>query len=440
MRNGTIRNEKEIIDDIMVENLIAFSLRNRLLVLLFAAGIFGWGLYEVQHNPVDAIPDLSENQVIVFTEWMGRSPQVIEDQVTYPLVANLQGIPKLKNIRGTSMFGMSFVYLIFEDNVDIYWARTRVAERLNFAQKLLPEGISPTLGPDGTGVGHIFWYTLDAKGYNLGEQRALQDWYIKFALQTVPGVSEVASFGGFQKQYQVIIDPVKLNYYNLSMMDVLKAVKANNNDVGGRKFEMSDKSYIVRGLGYIKSIGEIENISLSTSNNVPIRIKDVGSVQMGGDIRYGIFDENGEGEKVGGIVVMRYGENADAVIRSVKAKMNEVQKGLPEGIQFNFAYDRSSLIEEAISSVKGTLIEVFISVSIIVLIFLFHWRSALIILIQIPISVSASFILLNQFGLSSNIMSLTGIALAIGVIVDDGIVMVENAYRHLSEAQLQEKT
>ncbi len=423
----------------MVENLIAFSLRNRLLVLLVSASIFGWGLYEVQHNPVDAIPDLSENQVIVFTEWMGRSPQVIEDQVTYPLVANLQGVPKLKNIRGASMFGMSFVYLVFEDNVDIYWARTRVSERLNFAQKLLPEGISPTLGPDGTGVGHIFWYTLDAKGYNLGEQRALQDWYIKFALQTVPGVSEVASFGGFQKQYQVIIDPVKLNYYNLSMMDVLKAVKANNNDVGGRKFEMSDKSYIVRGLGYIKSIGEIENISLSTSNNVPIRVKDVGSVQMGGDIRYGIFDENGEGEKVGGIVVMRYGENADAVIQSVKAKMNEVQKGLPEGIQFDFAYDRSSLIEEAISSVKGTLIEVFISVSIIVLIFLFHWRSALIILIQIPISVSASFILLNQFGLSSNIMSLTGIALAIGVIVDDGIVMVENSYRHLSEAQLREK-
>ncbi|MGB4929690.1 MAG: efflux RND transporter permease subunit, partial [Chitinophagales bacterium] len=295
----------------MVERLISISLRNRFVVLLFAAGMLGWGLYEVQHNPVDAIPDLSENQVIVFSEWMGRSPQVIEDQITYPLVSNLQGIAKLKNIRGSSMFGMSFVYLVFEDNVDIYWARTRVAERLNFAQKLLPEGISPTLGPDGTGVGHIFWYSLDAKGYDLGEQRALQDWYIKFSLQTVPGVSEVASFGGFQKQYQVIIDPVKLNFFNLSMMDVLQAVKSNNNDVGGRKFEMSDKSYIVRGLGYIKSIGEIENISLSTSNNVPIRIKDVGSVQMGGDIRYGIFDENGEGEKVGGIVVMRYGENAD---------------------------------------------------------------------------------------------------------------------------------
>ncbi len=422
----------------MVERLISISLRNRFVVLIFAAGMLGWGLYEVQHNPVDAIPDLSENQVIVFTEWMGRSPQVIEDQITYPLVSNLQGIAKLKNIRGSSMFGMSFVYLVFEDNVDIYWARTRVAERLNFAQKLLPEGISPTLGPDGTGVGHIFWYSLDAKGYDLGEQRALQDWYIKFSLQTVPGVSEVASFGGFQKQYQVIIDPVKLNFFNLSMMDVLQAVKSNNNDVGGRKFEMSDKSYIVRGLGYIKSIGEIENISLSTSNNVPIRIKDVGSVQMGGDIRYGIFDENGEGEKVGGIVVMRYGENADEVIKNVKAKMAELQKGLPEGVKFKINYDRSGLIEEAISSVKGTLVEVFISVTIVILIFLFHWRSAIIILIQIPVSVASSFILLNLLGFSSNIMSLTGIALAIGVIVDDGIVMVENAYRHLSEAQLKE--
>lgn len=424
----------------MVEKLISIAIRNRFLVLLVAAGMLGWGIYEVQHNPVDAIPDLSENQVIVFTEWMGRSPQVIEDQVTYPLVANLQGIPKLKNIRGASMFGMSFVYLVFQDNVDIYWARTRVAERLNFAQKLLPEGISPTLGPDGTGVGHIFWYTLEAKGYDLGEQRALQDWYIKFALQTVPGVSEVASFGGFQKQYQIVIDPVKLNYYNLSMMDVLEAVKSNNNDVGGRKFEMGDKSYIVRGLGYIKSIEEIENISLSTANNVPIRIKDVGTLQMGGDIRYGIFDENGEGERVGGIVVMRYGENADAVIRDVKSKLDEVLKGLPEGVKFNVAYDRSGLIQEAISSVKETLIEVFISVSIVVLIFLFHWRSAIIILIQIPISVASAFILLNAFGFSSNIMSLTGIALAIGVIVDDGIVMVENSYRHISLAQIDENT
>ncbi len=422
----------------MVDKLISFSLRNRYVILIASIAMFGWGIYEANHNPVDAIPDLSENQVIVFTEWMGRSPQVIEDQVTYPLVANLQGIPKLKNIRGSSMFGMSFVYLVFEDNVDIYWARTRVTERLSFAQKLLPENILPSLGPDGTGVGHIFWYSLDAKGYDLGEQRALQDWYIKFALQTVPGVSEVASFGGFQKQYQVVIDPVKLNYYNLSMMDVLKAIKSNNNDVGGRKFEMSDKSYIVRGLGYIKSMEEIENISINTVNNIPITVKDVGTVQMGGDIRYGIFDQNGEGERVGGIVVMRYGENADDVIKKVKLKLVDIQKGLPEGIKFHIEYDRSTLIEDAISSVKGTLLEVFISVSIVVLLFLFHWRSALIILIQIPISVAASFIFLNHFGFSSNIMSLTGIALAIGVIVDDGIVMVENAYRHISETQLKE--
>src|SRR6476660_9314565 len=238
----------------MVQKLIELALRNRFIVLLFAGGLFAWGIYSIRQNPIDAILDLSENQVIVFTDWMGRSPQVIEDQVTYPLVSNLQGIPKIKNIRGSSMFGMSFVYVVFEDNADIYWARTRVLERLNYAQRLLPEGITPTLGPDGTGVGHIFWYTLDAPGYDLGELRALQDWYIKFGLQTVKGVSEVASFGGFQKQYQINIDPHKLNYYNISLTDVLKAVRSNNNDVGGRKFEMGDMGYIVRGLGYIRNI------------------------------------------------------------------------------------------------------------------------------------------------------------------------------------------
>src|SRR5580765_4739630 len=242
---------------IMVQKLIELSLRYRLVVLLIAAGLFAWGFYSVKKNPVDAIPDLSENQVIVFTEWMGRAPQVMEDQVTYPLVSNLQGIPKLKTIRGTSMFGMSFVYLIFEDDADIYWARSRVLERLNYAQRLLPEAVTPTLGPDGTGVGHILWYTLDAKGMDLGEQRALQDWYVKFALQTVPGVSEVASFGEFEKQYQINIDPNKLQYYNIQLSDVLKAVKSNNNDVGGRKFEMNGTGYIVRGLGYIKSLTDV---------------------------------------------------------------------------------------------------------------------------------------------------------------------------------------
>jgi Cu(I)/Ag(I) efflux system membrane protein CusA/SilA len=419
----------------MVQKLIELSLRNRLVVVLFAAVMLVWGILSIQKNPIDAIPDLSENQVIVFTEWMGRSPQIIEDQVTYPLVSNLQGVPKVKNIRGSSMFGMSFVYVIFEDDVDIYWARTRVLERLNYAQRLLPQGVSPTLGPDGTGVGHVFWYTLDAKHMDLGEQRALQDWYIKLALQTVPGVAEVASFGGFEKHYQLVIDPVRLQFYNVSMMDVMNKVKANNNDVGGRKFEMSDMAYIIRGLGYVKNKEDIENIALTNYNGIPVRIKDIGSVQMGGELRLGIFDENGEGEVVGGIVVMRYNENANTVIEQVKKKMADVQRGLPEGVKFKVAYDRTELIKASVENVKGKLIEEMIIVSLIVILFLLHWRSALSIIIQIPITIAASFILLNAFGISSNIMSLTGIALAIGVIVDNGIIMSENAYRHLSEWQ-----
>ncbi|KAA8476257.1 CzcA family heavy metal efflux pump [Arcticibacter tournemirensis] len=419
----------------MVQALITFSLKNRMLILLLAVLLFAWGIYSVKRNPIDAIPDLSENQVIVFTEWMGRSPQLIEDQITFPLVSNLQGIPKIKNIRGTSMFGMSFVYIVFEDDVDIYWARTRVLERLNYAQRLLPQGITPSLGPDGTGIGHVFWYHLDAPRLNLGEQRALQDWYIKFALQTVPGVAEVASFGGFEKQYQIVIDPIKLQYYKVSLMDVMKRVQSNNNDVGGRKFEMSDMAYVIRGLGYIKNKDDIENIAVAQYNGIPVRIKDLGSVQMGGDLRLGIFDQNGEGEVVGGIVVMRYGENADNVINSVKEKIKELEKGLPEGVTLKASYDRSGLIEAAIETVKGKLIEEIIVVSLVVLVFLFHWRSALSIILQIPLTIAASFILLNAFGMSSNLMSLTGIALAIGVIVDNGIIMSENSYRQLSEWQ-----
>ena len=421
----------------MIPKLISWSLKNRYIVLLLAAGLFAWGIFNIKKNPIDAIPDLSENQVIVFTEWMGRGPQIMEDQVTYPLVSNLQGIPKVKNIRGTSMFGMSFVYVIFEDDVDVYWARTRVLERLNYAQRLLPTGVTPTLGPDGTGVGHVFWYTLDTKNLDLGEQRALQDWYVKLALQTVPGVAEVASFGGFEKQYQLVIDPVKLQFYNISLMDVMNKVKASNNDVGGRKFEMSDMAYIIRGLGYIKNKYDIEAIAVGNNNGIPVRVKDIGTVQMGGDLRLGIFDENGEGEVVGGIVVMRYGENADKVINAVKEKMKDVQKGLPEGVTFKTAYDRSELIEAAIGNIKVKLVEEMAVVALIVIIFLFHWRSALSIIIQIPITIAISFILLNMFGISSNIMSLTGIALAIGVIVDNGIIMSENAYRHLSDYQNQ---
>lgn len=419
----------------MVYKLIEISLRNRLVVLLCAIGLLTWGIFSINKNPIDAIPDLSENQVIVFTEWMGRSPQLIEDQVTYPLVSNLQGIAKVKNIRGSSMFGMSFIYVIFDDDADIYWARTRVLERLNYAQRLLPEGITPTLGPDGTGVGHIFWYTLNARQMDLGEQRALQDWYVKFALQTVHGVAEVASFGGFEKQYQIVVDPIKLQFYNLSLMDVMSKVKANNNDVGGRKFEMSDMAYIIRGLGYIKNRVDVENISVSNIKGIPVRVKDIASVQMGSDLRLGIFDENGKGEVVGGIVVMRYGENADLVIKAIKEKMKDVEKGLPEGVTFKIDYDRSNLIEAAIETIKAKLLEEITIVCIIVILFLLHWRSALSIIIQIPVTIAVSFILLNAFSISSNIMSLTGIALAIGVIVDNGIIMSENSYRNLSEWQ-----
>ncbi|MBN9349426.1 MAG: efflux RND transporter permease subunit [Chitinophagaceae bacterium] len=423
----------------MVNRIIEWSLRNRFLVLLASTGFFVWGFISIKKNPIDAIPDLSENQVIVFTEWMGRGPQLIEDQITYPLVTNLQGLPKVKYVRGTSMFGMSFIYIIFDDNTDIYWARSRVLERLSTISRNLPDGVNPQLGPDGTGVGHILWYTLDAPGMDLGEQRALQDWYIKFALQNVKGVSEIASFGGFQKQYQVDVDPNKLLYYKLSISDVIRAIRANNDETGGSKFEMSDIGYIIKTSGYLKSAMEIQNIPVKTVNGIAVRVSDIGSVQSTGETRLGIFDENGEGERVGGIVVMRYGENADEVIDNVKAKMAEVAKGFPQGVKFDIVYDRGKLIKESISSIKSTLIEEMIIVSLVVIIFLFHWRSALSIIIQIPVSIAISFIILNALGISSNIMSLTGIALAIGVIVDNGIIMNENAYKHMADRYLQWK-
>ncbi|PWJ58664.1 CzcA family heavy metal efflux pump [Dyadobacter jejuensis] len=417
----------------MVHHIISWSLRNRFIVLSLALALLIWGGFAVKKNPIDAIPDLSENQVIVFTEWMGRGPQLIEEQVTYPLVTNLQGLPKTKYVRGTSMFGMSFIYIIFDDDVDVYWARSRVLERLSTVTGTLPEGVTPQLGPDGTGVGHVLWYTLDAPGMDLGEQPALQDWYIKFALQNVEGVSEIASFGGFQKQYQITVDLNKLLYYGLTVPQVIGAVRANNNESGGRKFEMSDIGYIIRTTGYLQSIEEISSIPVLNQNSIPVRVSDVATVQMTGEARLGIFDQDGEGERVGGIVVMRYGENAAEVIEKVKAKMLETSKGFPKGVKFDIVYDRGKLIQESIDSIKHTLVEEMIVVSLVVLIFLFHWRSALSIIIQIPITIAASFILLNAFGISSNIMSLTGIALAIGVIVDNGIIMSENAYKHLSQ-------
>ncbi|OJW81503.1 MAG: metal transporter [Bacteroidetes bacterium 46-16] len=420
----------------MIEKIVSWSIHNRFFVwigiLLIAVG----GFYSIKETPIDALPDLSENQVIIFTEYMGRNPKIIEDQITYPLVSNLQGIPKIKSIRAASMFGMSFIFVVFQDDVDVYWARTRVLERLNYAQKFLPQGITPSLGPDGTGLGHVYWYTLHGNGYNLGELRALQDWYVKFALQNVEGVSEVASFGGFQKQYQVTIDPNKLVYFGIPLMDVTRAVTANNKDVGGSLYEMNATGYLIRGLGYITNLEDIRDIPIGTYKSIPVTVGDIAQVQMSPDIRLGIVDENGEGEVVGGIVVMRYGENAKDVIERVKTRIKDIEKGLPPGVTFKAAYDRSDLIEAAIATLKDALWQEILIVCIVVVLFLFSVRSGMVAIMSILLSVLIGFILMKLFGVTSNIMSLGGIALAIGDVVDPGIVMAENAYRALTNRVL----
>jgi Cu(I)/Ag(I) efflux system membrane protein CusA/SilA len=419
----------------MIEKIIEFSARNRFLILIVYLLIAGFGIWSVYNTPVDAIPDLSENQVIVFTEWMGRSPQIIEDQITYPLTQSLQGIPKVKAVRSQSMFGMSFIYVIFEDNAEIYWARSRVLEKLNQVKDMLPQGATPVMGPDGTGVGHVYWYHLKSDKYDLGELRALQDYYLKYQLTSVEGVAEVASIGGFIKQYQVDVDPSKLSSYGIGINDVVNSIRNSNKDVGGKNIESSDKEFFVRGKGYIKTPYDIEAITIrSSAFGIPIRIKDIGTVQIGGDTRRGLLDMNGEGEVVGGIIVMRYGENASVVIERVKEKLAELEKGLPEGVKIETSYDRSTLINNAIDTLKNSLIEEAIVVSLIVLIFLFHWRSAIRILIEMPVSVLIAFILMKQFNITSNIMSLGGLIISIGVLVDSSIVMVENAYRNLARA------
>jgi Cu(I)/Ag(I) efflux system membrane protein CusA/SilA len=393
----------------------------------------------VVNLPVDAIPDLSENQVIIYTEWMGRSPQIIEDQVTYPIVSGLQGLPQVKAVRATSMFGMSFVFVIFDDGVDTYFARTRVLERMNTIQAQLPSGVVPSLGPDGTGVGHVFWYTVEGKGYDLGTLRAIQDWYIRYKLSSVDGVAEVASIGGFVKQYQVDVNPNDLRAHNITISEVVNAIQRSNNEVGGKILEISDAEYFIRGQGYIQSKNDIENTVIkSSANGIPILIKNIASVSLGGDIRRGALEKNGEGEVAGGIIVMRNGENAQKVIDLVKEKIKEISPGLPPGVEILTSYDRSILIKEAIGTLDRALIEAAITVSIMVAIFLLHWRSIVRILIEIPIAVLISFILMYMFNIASNIMSLGGIILAIGVIVDSSIVLVENAYRNIAKA-IEEK-
>ncbi|MBI5192598.1 MAG: efflux RND transporter permease subunit [Nitrospirae bacterium] len=418
----------------MLSKIIEYSVKNRYIILLFTAFAILLGLWAIYKTPVDAIPDLSDVQVIIYTEYPGQAPQVVEDQVTYPLTTAMLAVPKSKIVRGFSFFGVSFVYIIFEDGTDIYWARSRVLEYLNFASQKLPRGVTPSLGPDATGVGWVFEYSIEGKGYSLAELRSIQDWFVRYQLTKVPGVSEVASIGGFVKQYQVNIDPNKLLTHNVTLKDIVDSIKMGNVDVGGRVVELSEREYMVRGLGYIKKIPDIENIVLKVDmDGTPVRIQDVARVELGPDERRGIVERNGEGEVVGGVVVMRFGENALKVIDEVKKKIEEIKPGLPPGVQIITTYDRSHLIHRAIKTLREKLIEEFIVVSLVCIIFLLHFRSALVAIITLPVAILISIVIMYILNINANIMSLGGIAIAIGAMVDAAIVMIENVHKHLEK-------
>ncbi len=417
----------------MLEKIIEASVNNRFLILIFTAIIAFAGLYTMLNTPVDAIPDLSDVQVIIFTEYPGQAPQVVEDQVTYPLTSAMLAVPFAKVVRGYSFFGLSFVYIIFEDGTDLYWARSRVLEYLNYVSKRLPPGVTPTLGPDATGVGWVYEYVLDGGDkYDLQQLRSIQDWYLRYELMSVPGVAEVASIGGYVKQYQVEVDPNKLAAYNIPISKVRMALKRSNNDVGGRLIEMGETEFMIRGLGYIKSIQDVENIPIGVDETgTPIYIKNVANVQIGPELRRGLAEWNGEGEVVGGIIVMRWGENALKTIHAVKEKLKDLEKGLPEGVKIVPAYDRSGLIERAIENLEHKLLEESIVVAIVTIIFLLHFRSSLVAILTLPLGILMAFIVMYYQGINANIMSLGGIAIAIGAMVDAAIVMIENAHKHI---------
>src|SRR5467141_4685756 len=422
----------------MVEKIIEFCAKNRFLVLLGVAFALAGAVYSIQRVKLDAIPDLSEPQVIVFTEWMGRNPTLIEDQVTYPISSSLIAAPHVKDVRGFSMFGMSFIYVIFEEGTEIYLARSRVLEYMNGIRSRLPEGVNPVIGPDATGIGWIFQYSLvDKTGkHSLDELRTYQDFTLRYALGSVPGVAEVASVGGYQKQCQVIGDPNKLRAYGITLQEVADAVRDSNNDVGGRILELSQREYYVRGRGYIQDLAGIEKIALRAAGAgaTPVLVRDVASVRFGPEIRRGLLEWNGEGESVGGIVIMRYGENALDVIDRVKKKVEELKAGFPEGVEFAVAYDRSGLIGRSIQTLKHALLEEAITVSLVIILFLLHFRSSLLPIISIPIAVALSFIPMVLLDIEATIMSLGGIAIAIGATVDAEIVMIEASHRKLAGA------
>ncbi len=416
----------------MLETIIAWSIRNKFLVVLSTLFVVISGIYSLRKTPVDAIPDLSDVQVIIFTEYPGQAPQVVEDQVTYPLTTRMLSAPGAKVVRGYSFFGSSFVYVIFEDGVDIYWARSRVLEYLNSASASLPQGVTPTLGPDATGVGWIFQYTLESDRHNLQELRSIQDWYLRYELTSVEGVSEVASLGGFVKQYQVAVDPNKLAAYKIPINEIMMAIKRANLDVGGGSIEMGETEFVVRSQGYIRTLADLGNIVvMATGEGTPVLVKDLAEVRLGPEMRRGVAESDGQGETVGGIVVMRFGENALATIERVKAKLETLKAGLPEGVSVKTAYDRSGLIERAVATLKTKLLEESLVVAVVTLLFLGHLPSALVAVCTLPVAILLAFSIMHAQGMNANIMSLGGIAIAVGAMIDAAIIMIENAHKHL---------
>ncbi|HWO36897.1 MAG TPA: CusA/CzcA family heavy metal efflux RND transporter, partial [Candidatus Acidoferrum sp.] len=414
----------------MIDRLIEFSLKNKFIIVMLWIGIAGWGLWAMLRAPIDAIPDLSDNQVIVFTDWQGRSPQEVEDQITYPLTTNLQGLPGVKVVRSSSAFGFSMIFVIFNDDDDLYFARTRVLERLNLVTKELPAGVVPTLGPDATGVGHVFWYTVEGGGKSLRDLRSLQDWYVRYQLNSVPGVAEVASVGGTVQQYQIDVDPNRLRSYGIPLSMVMRAVMASNSNVGGNVISENGSWSIVRGLGLIENLDDIRNIVVGSHNGTPIFVKDLGNVKIGDAFRTAALVKNSS-EAVGGVIVARTGENTKEVIDRVKQKIKEIEPGLPPGVHIVPFYDRSQLIEATVDTLRHALIEEIILVTLAHVIFLMHFRSILVVTVPLPLAVLCSFLLMHYAHVTSNVMSLAGIAIAIGVLVDAGIVVTENAFRHL---------
>ncbi|TDI45355.1 MAG: efflux RND transporter permease subunit [Acidobacteria bacterium] len=416
----------------MLEKIIDWSIANKFTVILGSAFVSLMGLAAVRNTPLDAIPDLSDVQVIVFTEYPGQAPQVVEDQITYPITTRMLSVPFAKVVRGYSFFGLSFVYIIFEDGTDMYWARSRVLEYMNYVSGSLPQGVSPTLGPDATGVGWAFMYALKSKERSLGDLRSIQDWFLKYELTAVQGVSEVASIGGFVKQYQVTVDPNKLRAYDISISKIRRAIQRSNNDVGGRVLEMSETEFMIRGEGYIRNVDDIKGIALGVDKTgTPILLRDVGTVQRGPEMRRGLAELNGEGEVVGGIIIVRHGANAYEVIQDVKAKLEELKAGLPDDVEIVTVYDRSGLIERSVKYLAQKLLEEGLVVALVCIVFLFHVRSALVAILTLPIAILMAFIVMRQQGLNANIMSLGGIAIAIGAMVDAALVMIENAHKHL---------